>query len=612
MTDREEEAESKDDVSGESGKPSGAATEGEPSPTDAPKDQDEQMGASTEVEGGEKPSEEDLEEFRQQVMGEYGSDGLGENTPEGGLTNEELGEQAKAENEREVTKGEVDGVANFESSKDSTSSGVQEGPGTESGEDFGDSRTTPVAARPETGGDIRTDLAKPTREGGEMTVEASAEASPKATAEVYNRNDHQIVVVGQESPEGPKSSPAKVETGGFHHFPSGAQPETESGARTFEAVDYGKGANVRFPKSDLEMAGFDSPDHSAILRLGLRESGSEDVETVFARYNLSDRRAEAYVGGIGGVKGSRYELVEAREVNEDRLAREFERTRCDHLGNVRLEHADGKMALNVDERRIELENHWISTSGSHAVMRGKLDGSDGCKIRFEGRRTSVLFGRDYHVEEMKMHGDDLIIRYAQSKNEKYEHRLHLEHLETPEKPSLNQFDKPQMLEHAKMFERPERIEGTYHFVLDGSLREEIKGLLGRSKDHGERAYGMMKAEISERLVPNMLESTGWERIKWHPFNTTRKDGADAPETDWLVRTPEGEAVLLEIKWFENLRDAVRKGKRQVEGDFQEHRDDTDLHIRGAFIAIVGYDEDGSREGSFFFHILRVSPKEKMK
>jgi hypothetical protein len=432
----------------------------------------------------------------------------------------------------------------------------------------------------------------------------------------FNRNENQIVVTEQErGGNGPVKAPSgpELETPDLHRFPADSGAGTEGGeVRTLEVVDYGRGANVRLPSSDLEAAGFDPPDHNTVVRLGLKEVKSEDIETVFARYNTKDHRAEAYVGDIGGAKGSRYELVEARGVDEGRLVKEFERGKCEHLENVRLEHSGGKMFLNVDERRVELEDYRISTGGSHAMVRGKLEGREGCKIEFDGRKAVVLFGRDYHVEEMKMQGDSLVVGYAQSRNAKYEHRMHLEHLEAPERPSLNQFSDSKMLSHVEMFERPEKAEGTYHFILDRTSQAEIRALLEDAGERGDRAYGMMKAEISERLVPNILESAGWERVKWHPFNNSGKEGADAPGTDWLVRTPDGKAVLMEVKWFENQRDGAKKAAAQVRDDFEENKERLDVEITGAYIAIVGYDEDNKDGKTFRITVLRVLDLENLR
>jgi hypothetical protein len=270
------------------------------------------------------------------------------------------------------------------------------------------------------------------------------------------------------------------------------------------------------------------------------------------------------------------------------------------------------MFVNVDDRRVELEDFRLNTSGANVILRGKLDGEDSCKIEFDGQRASIRFGRDYPVEGMRMEGDELVVRYAQSRSEEHERRIPLEHLQEPDRPSLNQFAKPEMLDHVKMFDYPERVEGMYQFVLDKDSENEIKKLLVDASQRGENDYGMMKAEISERLVPNMLELVGWERIEWHPFNTTEREGADAPGTDWLLRTPDEKVVLTEIKWYENTRDGIKKAKSQVEDDFRDHKDDPHLKLDGAYIAIVDYDEDNRDGRPIRVHVLRVRPKEDLR
>ena len=450
---------------------------------------------------------------------------------------------------------------------------------------------------------------KQVSEGGTHSITPESEA----TTESYSRNDNQVVVTEHEfGPEPEAPHEVRVETADLHRFPGDSEERTEVQAeepRTLEAVDYGRGAVLRAPKTDLEEEGFKpEPGENAVIQLGLKEVGSEDVETVFARYNASDRRAEAYVGDIGGEKGSRYELLEAQEVDEDRLVKEFQRGRCDHLQNVELEHDEGRMFLKVDERRVELDDYRISTSGSHAVMRGKLGGDDNCMVEFDGRRASVKYGRDYPVDGMWMEGDVLAVRYSQSRNEMHEHRMYLEHLGGPERPSLSQFDRPEMLEHVKMFDHPERVEGLYQFVLDKEARDEIKGLLERADKLGDHQYGMMKAEISERLAPNMLELIGWERVKRHPFNENTKEGASANGPDWLMRTPGDKLALVEFKWYLDRENATRKGESQVAKSFDDRMSHGGSDIEAAYIAIVDWEVD---DEPVKIYVKRVRPGEKL-
>jgi hypothetical protein len=572
------------------------------------------------VEDNERPLDGDVEDFRERLFEDYGPDELeppewneqqeasGTERPvdqlpaeadKGGAVNESPEQELAGPDE--PASASTPEIAPPEPARESQSKDSQESIGEAERPD--QERTTSDATEPD-----EADAATPS-----LAEEAPEDAPVKI--ESFSQNDNQIVVTEHEGPEEPGKVPpsAEVETWDFHHFPSGTQVEREDEVRTFEAVDYGKGDVVRIPKTDLEGEGFEpEPGRNAIVQLGLRGAESEEVETAFARYSSSDRRAEVYVDDIGCRKGSRYELVEAREVDEDTLVRDFERGKCEHLENVRLEHVDEKMFLNVDERRVELEDYRISTSGAHAVLRGRLDGDDSCKVEFDGRRASVKFGRDYPVEGMRMEEDVLAVNWAQSRSEKHETRFHLEHLGNPERPSLNEFADKAILDRVEMIERPQRPEGTYQLAIDRPIRDEVQRLLADAGERGDRSYGKMKAEISERLVPNVLELAGWERIQWHPFNTTEKEGVNAPGTDWLVRTPDGKVVLLEIKWYEDQRQAIRKATTQVEKDFRQHHGDPDLKLEGAYIAIVDYDEDNKNGKPFRIHVLRIVRQEELR
>lgn len=588
-----------------------------------------------------RESHEDIEEFRRELQEDYGPEGLKEKAPEEGQDEqkdqeepdvgaeepaaeggekkakghepvEEAPEEAAKEDQAEAGKPAREEEQEAEAPADVTEAKPGDEPGSVSREDppAPDAKDPSAEDKPP-GPEVE---GKATTPESEVVVDQPNTEKPSGTdegrpaqaePESYNRNDDQVVVT-KHAPGGPdRDSEGSVEIPDLQHFQ--VKPEQDEEPRTLEAVDYGRGANVRFPMSDLDAAGYNPPEHNAIVQLGVRPAEGEEVETVFARYSAPDRRAEAYVGDIGGGKGSRYELVEARGVDEDRVVSDFERGRCEHMQNVRLEHEEGRMFLNVDDRRVELEDYKMSTSGSHLVLRGKLEGEDSCKLEFDGRRASVKFGRDYPVEGMNVKDDVLSVKYEQSRNEKHEARLQLEHLDAPERPSLNQFDQPQMLEHLRVLNRPPGNEGMYQVSLDKPSRDEIGRLLAEAPD-----YGMMKAEISERLVPNLLESLGWERIERHPFAKTKKENVGSSGTDWLMRDPDGNMVLVEVKWYENRRDAVRKAASQVNDDFQIHKNDSNLDLRAAYIAIVEYDERSMNDKPMKIHVLRVVSKEDLR
>lgn len=578
--------------------------------------EDADSGASPEKVGEEG---KDFLEFREKILEDYGPEGLGEYDAEGQQDNpgvqsaEETGpEKPDGESGKERT--ETTAVEEVSSEADAK---AKDGPAPpEPAEGKAEAATAPT---PPDGTEAPTGATDGTREvgpdvkGGEggklLEVETWEDEHAAAGVGSYNRNDDQALVTKQEQSPGKARPDSALETPDLHGFPAGheakAEPEVEE-VRTLEAVDYGKGAVLRVPKTDLEEAGFQpEAGQNSIVELGLKNAENEEVETVFARYVASDRRAEAYVGDIGGEKGSRYELVEAREYDEDRFVRDFERGKCEHLQNVGLEHAEDKLFLVVDNRKVELEDYRLSTSGSDAVLRGKIDGDSNCKIGFDGKRASVRFGRDYPVEGMRMDGDDLVVGYAQSRREKHEHRLYLEHLQTPEQPSLNQFGKPEMREHVTMFDHPERVEGMYQFVLDKVTQKEAGTLLDGALERGDNQYGLMKAEISERLVPNLLEFAGWERIEWHPFNESRKEGASANGTDWLLRTPDGKLVLTEVKWWTDIERAEYKGEPQVVKDLDSHQYYKGEKIVGAYVALVYWDVDDS---PMKVYLKRVVPR----
>ena len=421
----------------------------------------------------------------------------------------------------------------------------------------------------------RPEQPKPVQKSG-VEVQAEPAKSPEiepdgpsqSQPESYTRNDGQMLVIEHARPGHGREE--RAETSGLQRLQGRSEREEEQ--RVLEAVDYGKGANVRVPVCNLEQAGYGPPDHDAIMRLELRPIEGDDVEAVYARYNAASHRAEAYVGDIGGAKGSKYELVEVKGVDVDKMVRDFERGKCEHVQNVGLEHEEGKMFLNVDGHRVELEGYRMSTSGSHLVLRGKLEGEDSCKLEFGGHRAAVKFGRDYLVEGMRMEGDELVVKYVQSKNEVHEHRQSLDHPDIGDrKLSLGQLDKPEALRLARLLDAPEGTDGVYTFAVDKRLQESVRSILEGAVEEGTRRYGVVKGEVGEGLISNLMNLAGWERIERHPFNETRKVGVTGNGTDHVFRDSDHKLSISESKYWGQIESALRRGEIQVGAYYDRQR-----------------------------------------
>ncbi len=566
---------------------------------------------------GEGSKGDDLEGFRKEVM-EKGVDGVDEETLEGwreGIAGKEDGKGAGAREKGEEGEKAVDAKDGAsEVRKDPKKAGPDAGEAPPQEEKAG--KDAPKEhAQQDKGGSNGADDADRMKEGREEVKDVRSKAGTKDPRVdekppdpeppekpgpgSYTRNDDQILVVEHASPGQKKEEQA--ETPGLRRLQG--QNEREEVPRVLEAVDYGKGANVRVLMCDLEQAGYGPPDHSAIVQLELRPIEGDEVEAVYARYNASSRRAEAYVGDIGGAKGSKYELVEAKGVDEYKMARDFERGKCEHLQNVRLEREEGKMFLNVDGRQVELEGYKMSTSGSHLVLRGKLEGKDDCKLEFDGHRAAVRFGRDYPVEGMRMEGDELVVKYVQSKNEVHEHRQSLDHPDIGDrKLSLGQLDKPEALRLARLLDAPEGTDGVYTFAVDRRLQESVKSILEGAVEEGTRRYGVVKGEVGEGLISNLMNLAGWERIERHPFNETRKVGVTGNGTDHVFRDPDHKLSISESKYWGQIESALKRGEIQVGTYYDRQRKYQGEEIERGYVMVMDWNLN---DDPIRIHVRRV-------
>ena len=184
---------------------------------------------------------------------------------------------------------------------------------------------------------------------------------------------------------------------------------------------------MKVPKSTLEARGFVPGEGRELVKL-LVSWSSEDrerLEDVFANYYPGDRRAEVYLGKVGNGE-SEFRLVGATRYAYADFVKDFGNNRPLSLVNMNLGVNDGAVWMDVDGRRIVLLECLMNTFGSMVNLRGKL-AKDGPEIKFEfdGKSAVVRLKGRPTVEYMQVHGDELEIRYAQSKDEKHFYRMNL-------------------------------------------------------------------------------------------------------------------------------------------------------------------------------------------
>ncbi|MDG6898924.1 MAG: hypothetical protein JRN24_04200, partial [Nitrososphaerota archaeon] len=296
--------------------------------------------------------------------------------------------------------------------------------------------------------------------------------------------------------------------------PRGTESGWDQDPRFFEAIEHQRGDMLRLPDSDLEGAGarIGELENREILEVELRDVSDEGASfrTVFGRYDADNRRAEVYLGSDLDHAGHEFQLEMVESYSEKKIVEDFNEHKCEHLDNVRLELEKEDVFLNVDGRRIPFEDRQLVTNGSEAALKGRI-GDDDFKVSYDGTGSTVRLGRGYVVNEMRTEGDALVVNYSQSRSEKHDHRVYLEHVDEPERPSLGQFDKTAMRDHVREYDHPERIEGEYQFVLDGDAQREIAALLddacqvnpgGGKKEDGSHRVRTQPASTSKGYMSN--------------------------------------------------------------------------------------------------------------
>ncbi len=191
-----------------------------------------------------------------------------------------------------------------------------------------------------------------------------------------------------------------------------------------------KGVVLRVPKSTLEACGYVSCDDTKREIIKLEVSRSPDngsrLEDVFANYYPSDRRAEAYLGRLGSSKTDHLALHSARQYNLASFVKDFDRTKPLNLANLALESEGGDVWMEVDGSRLQLSDCRLATFGSMVNLVARIEEkSPEIKFEYDGKSSAARFKGHPLIEFIQINGDELSIRYAQSKDERHVYTMNL-------------------------------------------------------------------------------------------------------------------------------------------------------------------------------------------
>ena len=192
-----------------------------------------------------------------------------------------------------------------------------------------------------------------------------------------------------------------------------------------------KGLVLRVPRTALEENGF-HPNGAGSrelveLRLVWTSGGHGHSETVFANYYPADRRAEVYLGRLGSAEACQFKVNGTKRYDLECFVDDFNDAKGLSLANLRLG-TDGRATwMEVDGRRIEILDGKLSTFGSMVNLLGTI-GKEGPDIKFEydGRVAVARFKGHPQIELVQISGDELEIRYAQSKDEKHTYSVKMQ------------------------------------------------------------------------------------------------------------------------------------------------------------------------------------------
>ena len=193
------------------------------------------------------------------------------------------------------------------------------------------------------------------------------------------------------------------------------------------ATENSKGFVMRVPKSILEANGFhpgqDRRREIVKFVVEWKSVGTSRAESVFANYYPTDRRAEVYLGRLDHGSSERFSVRKAQGFSLANFVKDFNDSRPLNLQNLSLGASAGAAWMEIDGRKIPFSDYKMTTFGSMVNLLAEIEGGPSVKFEYDGRSAVARFKGHPAIEFLQVSGDELEIRYAQSKDEKHVYRV---------------------------------------------------------------------------------------------------------------------------------------------------------------------------------------------
>jgi len=232
-----------------------------------------------------------------------------------------------------------------------------------------------------------------------------------------------------------------------------------------------------------------------------------------------------------------------------------------------------------------------STQASREALESAIEGLEVLYAKgrlnqdeYASRRTALeaRFGNSDPLLEWSAIGGGVDVRYSRGAGQAYVMRLDQGHL--PKVAHSLRW----LLGGIRVVERPNVSQGVYLLGMSEEIREITRQKLNETVDG--KAYARLRGDIGEGVVRLLLPRMRMELLYDHPWSDlSHRLGSLRHGPDFMANCQDsGLAVYVEVKWWENVLEAFRRGGERV--GYYVHNTPVwrGIKLDGGYIAVLDW------------------------
>jgi hypothetical protein len=318
---------------------------------------------------------------------------------------------------------------------------------------------------------------------------------------------------------------------------------------------------------------------------------SEPVKefTLYTRHLPGYKRAYLDVFQLKPKAEEKFWIMSARIYSAEEFVSGYNAGKPLGLDNTELVWGAHGFGMKVDNIEVQLNEANFRTYQGMVILNCEIGTAGAIKIQKKVDGFEVRLKDHSPVTSITLVAAGVMLTYSRTNHDSYPHsRMAAD--------SMDGMPQRVILEEPVIgilnVRKPSRFVEPYEIVVDqATLDRVVDQLAAKNLDE----YREMKGAIGAALVRRLLPEFGMDFVQDHPQSpmwwTAR---SKIPGPDILARTrASGELVYLESKWWDKVKDALRKAPSQVLADLKKHPTWHGEIVTAGYAAVVEWEADST-------------------